>query len=330
VSVGAGISFAALDAMDGVDLLYQGSDGVDQNGDVVDLRVGLQGRSERDHAFELLLLYNRVAMTHDVRFVEWRWLPDPVPGQQQGELFVREQIERDETRTWGVHAGYDAPLAAEGWRLGGVFTVNRKTHPHIPNYEIQNIPRDPGDTWAFDMGVGLARTLGPVDFGVDVMFEPIWSDTWSLTDSVVPLPGGGQLAKGAKEIENEFFFNNVHLKAGIGRETERWGAQLGLEASSYAYSLDQFDNRTSTRRKQDESWMEWSPSWSGALFFPEVELRYTGRVTTGTGRPGVDFVGARAEDVASAGDFIVAPSGPLTLQDVRVLTHQVAVRLPIH
>jgi hypothetical protein len=29
------------------------------------------------------------------------------------------------------------------------------------------------------------------------------------------------------------------------------------------------------------------------------------------------------------GDFIVAPQGPLTLQDARVVTHQLAVRVPV-
>lgn len=207
--------------------------------------------------------------------------------------------------------------------------MNRKDHPKIPNYQIQNIPRDPGDTWGFDMGVGLSRASGPLELGVDVVFEPIWSDTWNVLDRAVVLPSGRLLDPGDKEIENEFFFSNVHLRMGIGREVERWGFSLGLQATSYAYELDQFNNVTSTRRTQDESWMEWTPSWSGSLRFPEVEVRYTARVTTGTGRPGVDFSGPRAEALAGAADFIVAPAGPLTLQDVRVLTHQIAVRLPL-
>ena len=63
-----------------------------------------------------------------------------------------------------------------------------------------------------------------------------------------------------------------------------------------------------------------------------VELRYSGRLTTGTGRPSVGFgFDDRAmEDAAAApGDFLVAAAGPLTLQDVRVMTHQVTVAIPI-
>jgi hypothetical protein len=325
LSVGAGLSYAALDAMDGVDLLYQGSDGVEQDGDVVDVRVGLYGAEDEGDNFEVLLLRRHVEVRHDVRWIEWRWLPD----EMRGEVFVREQEEWDETRTWGLHAGYDTPLSDAGWRIGGVLTVNRKDHPRIPNYQIQNIPRDPGDTWGFDLGVGLSRESGPLELGLDVVFEPIWSRTWNVLDTAVVLSGGRRLEPGDREIENEFFFSNVHLRMGLGREVERWGFQLGLQATSYAYELDQFNHVALARRSQDESWMEWTPSWSGSLRFPEVELRYTGRVTTGTGRPGVEFTGARADALAEAADFIVAPSGPLTLQDVRVLTHQISVRLPI-
>jgi len=291
---------------------------------VLDLRAGLYGGEDGDH-FELLLLRRELKMRHDVRWIEWRWLQL----ERRTELFVREQEERDETRTWGLHAGYDTQLSNTGWRIGGIFTVNQKDHPKIPNYQIQNIPRDPGDTWGFDVGAGLSKTSGPVEVGIDVVFEPIWSDTWSTLDSAVVLTGGRRLEKGDKEVENEFFFSNVHLRLGLGREVERWGFQLGLDASSYAYELDQLNNVTAGRRSQDESWMEWTPSVGASLRFPEVELRYAGRLTSGTGRPGVEFTGARSDALEAAADFIVAPNGPLTLQDVRVFTHQVSVRLPI-
>ena len=33
-------------------------------------------------------------------------------------------------------------------------------HPKIPNYEIMNIPRDPGTSWSYNLGVGIARDDG--------------------------------------------------------------------------------------------------------------------------------------------------------------------------
>ncbi|HEX9886989.1 MAG TPA: hypothetical protein VGA70_10905, partial [Longimicrobiales bacterium] len=275
-------------------------------------------------SWELLLLHNRKRMTHEVRNLVWEWIED----EQRAEVRTEVETQRDWTRTWGLHGGYVAPLTPTGWRLGGLVTVNRKDHPKIPDYQIQNIPRDPGDTWAWNLGVGLAREEGPLSFGVDVIFEPVWSDTWSEADSIIAVPGGGTLKPGDRTVDNEFFFSNVLLRFGVGRETERWGFQAGLQVRAYDYELEQFDHVQKTHRTQRENWAEWTPSLGGVVRFNEVELRYAGRLTHGTGRPGVDFVGARAEALAFA-DFIIAPSGPLTLQGVEVVTHQLSVRLPI-
>ncbi|MSR22145.1 MAG: hypothetical protein EXR92_01160 [Gemmatimonadetes bacterium] len=324
VAFGASLAYASIGAVDGVDLLYQGSDGVDESGHLVDARVGLSGKDSRDGDFELLLLYHRLDMRHDIRYIEWRWIEE----EMRTELFVRDQTEWDDSRSWGVHGAYDRPIAAEGWRAGGLLTVNRKDHPKIPNYALQNIPRDPGESWAFEMGMGLSKSTGPLQVGLDVVLEPIWSQTWSVLDSTVVRPDSSHLKPGDNELENEFFFRNVHIRFGIGRDAERWGVQLGLLANSYGYELEQFNNVDRSRRQQDESWMEWTPTWGANIRFPEVEVRYSGRLATGTGLPGVDFVGARAKSFAGA-DFIVAPSGPLTLQDVHVLTHQITVSLPI-
>ncbi len=327
IAVGASLAYASIGGVDGVDLLYQGSDGVDQSGHVLDARAGLSGTDSRDGTYELLVLYRRSDMRHDVRYIEWRWIEEE--GESRSEVFVREATEFDDTRTWGFHGAYDRPISDGGWRAGGLLTVNRKDHPKIPNYELQNIPRDPGETWGFELGTGLSKDSGQIEVGLDMVLEPIWSRTWSELDSLVTRPDGSELQPGDREIENAFFFTNVHLRFGLGRDAERWGIQVGVQASSYAYELEQFDNVQRSRRRQNESWMEWTPSWGAAIRFPEVEVRYAGSVTTGTGLPGVDFIGLRAEAFQAAADFLLAPSGPLTLEDVHVLTHQVVVSLPI-
>ena len=75
--------------------------------------------------------------------------------------------------------------------------------------------------------------------------------------------------------------------------------------------------------------MEWSPTLGAVARFSDVELRFAGRLTTGAGRPGVALTPQAVALRAEMADFIVAPQAPLTLQDARVLTHQVSVRIPI-
>lgn len=79
--------------------------------------------------------------------------------------------------------------------------------------------------------------------------------------------------------------------------------------------------------------MEWTPSFGLSLQLQGVTVHYVGRITTGTGRPGTRWTDGRmAEagfDQALSNDFLLAPSGPLTLQDARVTTHQLSVVIPM-
>ena len=323
LSLGAGVSWAGLDALDGVEHLYSLADGIVQSGHAVDYRLGVF--SARDgRQFEAVVIHNRFSMTHDVSYIDWTWdETDQIP-----IITTRLEVNEDKTNTTGFHLGFARPITESGWRVGGTWTVNRKSHPKIPNYEIMNIPRDPGISWAYDFGVGIAKSSGPATFGIDLVFEPIWSDTWVEAEADTMSVDGATIRKGDRTIENQFCFTNVQMLLGLAHETERLGFQLGVEVRSYDYSLEQRDNLENTVRDQDESWMEWTPSIGARVKFPEFELGYVGRMTTGSGRPGVRWEGPRAAAAANA-DFIVAPSGPLTLQDARVLTHQLMVSIPI-
>ncbi len=328
VSIGGSVFWAGLDALEGVDLLYAGSQSIDQSGHLLDLRLGLLGELEGERTYEAVLLFNQLDMTHDVTYVEWLF-EEPVP---EPSLRTRVETNLDRTNTWGVHLGYVQPLAADGWRIGGIFTTNYKSHPKIPNYEIMNIPRDPGDSWALNLGLGVSRSAGMTTFAADLILEPIWSETWAEAEEPVTTASGMIIPAGWKTVENEFRFTNALVRVGFGVEYERVGFQLGMQVYSIDYRLEQTDHVQETKRKQEESWYEWTPTWSFALTFPEVQIRYTGRLTTGTGLPGVAWTPTgtmRAEAFAAAGDFIVAPSGPLTLQDASVTAHQLAVVIPI-
>ena len=326
LSLGAGASWAGLGALDGVEHLYAGADGIEQSGHAVDYRVGLFSNREDRH-FEAVLVHNRFSMDHDVTYIDWIWdEADMVP-----VVTARIEANEDRTRTTGLHLGFARPLTPSGWRIGGTWTVNRKSHPKIPNYDIMNIPRDPGVSWAYDFGVGIAKTQGAATFGIDIVFEPIWSQTWVEAEADTVSVDGSAIAKGARTVENDFFFTNARIGIGLAHETGRLVWQMGVEARSYDYVLEQRRNIENTVRDQEESWMEWTPSLGATLKLPEFELGYSARITTGSGRPGVDWAAAQADSapMAAEADFIVAPSGPLTLRDARVLTHRISVSVPI-
>lgn len=323
ISLAASASWAELQAMHGVNFLYGNSSRIEQRGHIADYRLGLLYEKTPQSTLEILLLHNRVRMKHDVYYQTWFW---------EGDLFANSRANRivqelDQTNTWGLHLGSMLPFKNPHSRAGFIFTTNYKTHPKIPNYELMNIPRDPGTTWAFNFGAGLAYASDSSAFGIDFIFEPIWSHTWA--EAVEPVKndrGAVVVPHGGKTVENYFRFHNALVRLGLNAQGNVFGFQLGLQARFIHYRLQQTNFIGSTFRTQKEFWSEWTPSAGFNLNFAPFQLRYTGRLTAGTGQPGVEssVVWGRAAMTADS-NFIIAPSGRLTLEDAMVLTHQIAV-----
>jgi hypothetical protein len=269
-----------------------------------------------------------------VSFLDWRW----DPATQQVRPQTRMDQNQDYADVWGLHLEYERPLSVAGWRIGWLATANRMSHPKLPNYEIRSvqvIPRDPGTSYAFNAGLGIARTHGPATLGIDVIYEPIWSHTWADAEGPTPTQGGDTIPAGGMTIENRFTFSNALVRMGVTRDLgQTANFQLGLVVRSIQYRLNQNDHVQVSSRSLREHWVEWMPTWGVGFRFPEVEIRYQGRVVNGTGRPGVvpDFGGdVRTMDAApaAASNILVAPSGPLTLGPVTVVTHQISLSVPI-
>jgi len=181
------------------------------------------------------------------------------------------------------------------------------------------------------VGVGISRNLERARFGIDLVLEPIWSDTWAEAQTPVATASGGLIPVGGKTVDNEFRFTNALMRMGVGYQAEEVSLELGLQVRSIDYTLEQTDLVQETRRKQDESWKEWTPTWGFGLELPGFDVHYSGRVTKGTGQPGVlpSFGFAAERDFAAAANYVVAPSGSLTLQEAPVVAHQVYVIIPI-
>ena len=318
-SVGAAMSTARLNAMDGVDLLYAGARRIDQRGSVTDMRAGAYRTGEGDR-IGFTVVHNRVSMAHYVTYNER--VPDSIV---VNDWVWRDETNEDRTRTWAGHFEWTRRLQAPGWSVGISLSTNYKSHPKIPNYRIHNIPRDPGTTWAHELGLGVARRRGSTTFGIDVALQPIWSHTWQEAEAPVETVAG-RLQPGDKTIENHFDFANVMFRTGVSHEFDRLGIQLGVGVRSYEYRLDQQDHVEGTTRRQFENWIEWTPSLAVTFGLSDTDIQYTTRVTTGTGTP---RLGAGFRPSSAGSDFITAPSGAFWLDRAVVWTHQLRIRVPI-
>ncbi|MCH8961510.1 MAG: FAD-dependent oxidoreductase, partial [Bacteroidetes bacterium] len=191
---------------------------------------------------------------------------------------------------WAVQAGIQQPLD-NGWRFGARLAGDWKRHPKIPNYDLMQIPRDPGNSSAYNLGLGLSRTIGQTTYGLDLIYEPIWSHTWA--DALDDTPIGedeknGVVRAGEMTVENFFRFDNSILRFGVRQAGDRFDFGLGLSLHSYRYHLDQEDFVLPLKRKLEENWSEWTLSLGLGYNFTGFQLRYLSLITLGTGRPGVD------------------------------------------
>lgn len=332
LTVAGSAFYGSLSAVEGVEMLYPRTNGVDQSGYVADVRLGLIHQGRPQDRLEAVFLFHRQAMSHRVRSF--------TRIQEDGTERTVSQMETnlDRTNTLGAHLNYVRSLEDSRTKVGAIATINRKWHPKIPNYGLMQIPRDPGNTYAFNVGTGLSHREGPVTMGVDLIYEPITSNTWAEANESITGENGEVLVwPGSKTVDNRFFFSNGILRFGLERTSDRFEVQGGIQIKRYDYHLEQKDFVDQTVREQAESWLEWDLGLGAGLNLPGMHLRYQLGVTLGTGRPGtiaarVGDEGARVEKLADAAgytDVVLAPNGPLTLRDVKVFTHRLALTVPL-
>jgi hypothetical protein len=338
-SIGASVLWNGLHAVDGVDLLYAGSRRITQSGHALDLRVGAikewPGQPDQTaggRSLEAIVLHNRFAATHEVLYADLFWNPNTL----QFEERPRTEHNLDHTNTWGLQLKYQMPLAATGWRIGWLALANRASHPKIPTYELTNVPalpRDPGYTHAYNLGVGVSRTEEASRFGIDAVYEPISSYTWADAAAPVRDAAGNTIPAGGKTIENRFRFANAWLRLGVEQTVSQDTPvrfQLGLVLHPIQYWLNQRDNVQGIARRLSTGWVEWTPTWGLSYHQPRLELRYQGRATKGAGRPSSTPLIIGPRELASAGATLIAPpSGPMFMTDVSTVTHQISISLPL-
>ncbi|MEJ2206266.1 MAG: hypothetical protein P8170_19420 [Gemmatimonadota bacterium] len=337
-AVAASAMFADLNGTDGVEQLFANAWDIEESGGVRDYRIGLLGTLGGGRSLEAAFVYNHYRMTHDVTSVTWEltdsvlWLFTPD---------VQRESHRNTSKTWGAHVRYVQPIEGTPWRAGGILTVNRKDHPKIPTYDLTAveiasrppIPRDPGNSWAVNVGGGMAYEEGPTTFAVDVVFEPAVSDTWA--DDVVDViaADGSVIPPGGHTVDNHFEFSNAHAGMGLSREIgERWAVQLGVRKRSYSYRMEQKDYVLGLERSLTQQWTEWTPTWGASFELNGIEVRYVGLASSASHFP-FPSLSFREDDVVFAapemGDVLAPPAGLVATPDETVVTHRIQVSVPI-
>jgi hypothetical protein len=311
IVLGASVFWADLNAIEGVQHLYARSYEIRQSGHLAQYRFGVFTPLDEGKTIEFILLRHLLKMSHDVSYVN-RW------------SFSERHL--DETEGWAVRVGYRQPIG-KNWRLGVQATGDWKWHPKIPNYELMNIPRDPGNSAAYNFGIGLAKEGEQGLFSLEYLFEPIWSNTWADAEQEIRTVSGKVIRPGRKTVNNDFQFWNSIFRAGFHAGRDRGGYDLGVQLHTIRYRLDQTNYVEERSRSQHEAWSEWTFTGGLTLMFSGFDVRYSARMIFGTGQPSVIPFSTSPTTMRTtfASDFIIAPSGQLTNRSAFVHSHQVSI-----
>jgi hypothetical protein len=194
-----------------------------------------------------------------------------------------------------------------------------------------SIPRDPGNSTAYNLGLGLVKKRDHSFFGADIIYEPIETATWAEADQSTRLANGDVFPAGMKTVENFFNFSNWIARFGFRAGSDTSSFQAGFQRHAINYDLEQINHLQRSKRGQHESWVEWTISGGYGFSIGPARILYAVLLTTGTGQPSVvsaGWTGTARSDVSAldfAGDFLPAPSGSLNVRNAFVWTHLVSV-----
>ena len=225
--------------------------------------------------------------------------------------------------------------------MGYLLTANRLSHPKLPDYQlptVQSIPRDPGNTNAFNIGFGAVRAMGNSTFGIDVIREPMSSHTWADAARDTIDAEGGVIRAGAHTVDNKFKFSNSRINVGIAHDfpgatdsATTLGLQFGVSMRAINYTLDQTNHVTLASRSQDEGWTEWTPTFAVNLRSRSMTVMYAVSRTCTTRCFSFSPLTARnfSGPVPAAGDptVLAPPEGPLAFDGGSSGQHRVMVSI---
>jgi len=317
MSIGAGVGYTDIRGVDGIQFLYPDVRELTVAGSNIDARLGVAGRFAQTDVYTFAVGYN----AFDVK--------------QHAVFDQRPTVDnQDITRTWFAQARYRLRLS-EKMNVGLMATGNRKEHPKIAEYPIASVPRDPGVTWAFNLGAGASWYLSPdAAFTVEGIVEPIDSKTWVAAAQDWVLADSSVLRKGEPEQHNDYSFLNYIVRFGMSIQAESWLA-LKFGAETRFYSFDYHHKNNISGRYEyvapQSSWTEVQVSGGAEVRAGDWTFEYVARVLSGEGLLKRTFGGIvfDADDVRTANDYLMPPNRNVSMTPVMVVSHRLMARLAI-
>jgi hypothetical protein len=328
LDVGLLVRWEKFGALDGVWVLYPGNLGLSQNGSSAEVLASARQRLSEQDEVEVIAGWNSFRSSHEAVFASIPFGDIVFPTQ-------RYHVEKnsDEMTQWVLSAGF-RHFSERGWVFGAGLTVNWKDHPKIPNYRLMNIPRDPGTSVAYRIGAGMSWTGPRTVFGIEYVYEPIMSRTWAEAGGEWRTVG----EPGVHTVDNTFLFSNHILRSGFETRTGIHWLRLraGTRLRFNRYSLEQVYPLSGGSRSMDVDWLETSITAGATASFGNLDFVYALQLLFGTGLVGTSgmtldpwipwpTLSDGVMDARAVGNFLIAPSGELLVDNLTVAAHQVGL-----
>ncbi|NLP12805.1 hypothetical protein GX408_20585 [bacterium] len=310
-SIGIGLDYVGIRGIDGVYLLYPNAIGLDQRGSARQFKVGASmdiGQGDRWNVLAGRYFFNMVQKAVAV-------------------------TNKDENNGWLVQTEYVKKISTP-LTLALMVTMDRRHHPKIPDYPLAGVPRDPGNTQAWNFGLGAKWENETSLFGVDLLYEPIDAKTWVDAANDTRIWNGETIAKGVVILRNDYQFYNRILRTGFQLKPAPFLTMAsGVQLKWYSYNYYQNDliNGMETTGKPQREWTE--TVWSARVGFKtkKIDVGYSLQLQAGMGLLERQWLWRMlvleesAMDIARA-DFFIPPTIPLNVTPVLYYTQRIILR----
>jgi len=312
ITIGLGMDYVRIRGIDGVYLLYPNSVRLEQKGSARQFRWGTGGTLANGDQWSLL----GSRYFYKIRQTE------------------QNILNKDENDGWLVQADYLKPVNNQ-LTVGFLITADWRYHPKIPEYPLAGIPRDPGNTRAWNVGLGLKWRNEATLWALDLIYEPIDVKTWADAATDRTLADGQIIHQGHVIMRNDYQFYNRLVRSGVQIQPAAWlcvatGAQV--KVFTYDYYQNDFINRSERAAKPQRCWSE--VNWTGGIKIKsgQFDVNYTLQLQLGSGlleRQWLWRWSGTAEsgivDFAKA-DFLIPPTVSLNVLPVTYYTQKVGLR----
>ncbi len=308
-ALGASVDVAYLGGAEAVSLLYPNFEKLEQEGLIYNFRLGVTGKlSEKD---EISIL----AMQHNYR------------AHHEANRIIAN---KDQNHGWLGRVEYRRWLM-RNLRAGVQLTGNWKTHPKIPDYPLSGVPRDPGTTHAYNLGVGLAWQPRFIHLALDAIYEPVTSKTWVEAEEPTLAYGGRTIARGEVTLRHNYDFSNRIFRLGVEKELWPWMTlRAGMQTKFFEFDYHHKNEITGFEQNVNShsKWRETLWTAGASLRRGKTEWLYTLQVITGNGLLRRNFRDRYYDCSVCLGssDFFIPPinNGYFSIDRVPIFRQQVS------